>query len=309
MRHFAPTIALGLISLAGCSQQSPQQERATTTTDIREEAADSARSQMAGAPALAPPGISPQAAPGVAFSYRYAFVLPSTSISAVQEQHAAACEKLGITRCRITGMRYTLVDEDSVSAELSFKLAPELARAFGKEGIAAVDQAKGKLIDAAIEGIDVGIQITASQRRSADSQAELTRIEQRLAAGGIADRERAELTSQAERLRQQLAGERDTRSAGEEQLANTPMTYSYSGDESFTLGSSPVGDAARGAWDSFTTMLAFVLMAVGVALPWLLLAALVIALWRSAAGRWLRAKVRGKEKIETPQPIAAPPAP
>ena len=74
--------------------------------------------------------------------------------------------------------------------KLTFKLDPTLARAFGKEGIAAVETAKGKLVDAAITGEDVGTQITASQRRSADAQAELSRIEARLAAGGIGDRER-----------------------------------------------------------------------------------------------------------------------
>ena len=298
MRRFAPVFALVVLSIAGCSPQPKQQSESLTTSDIREDAG-------AGAPAMGPPAIAPQAAPGVAFRYRYAFVLPSRAISAVQEQHAAACEKLGIARCRITGMRYSLVDEDSVSAQLSFKLAPELARAFGKEGITAVETAKGKLVDAAIEGEDVGTQITASQRRTGDARAELTRIEQRLAAGGIGDSERAELNEQAERLRQQLAAERDTRSAGEEQLANTPMTYNYTGDESFSLGGNPVGDAAQGAWDSFITMISFVLLAVGVLLPWLVLLALLLMLWRSPPGRWLRTKLRGSG-TKTPVPPLPP---
>ncbi len=70
----------------------------------------------------------------MAYSYRYDFVLPSKAISAVQEQHAAACEKLGVTQCRITGMRYTLHDGDRVTGQLAFKLSPELARGFGREG-------------------------------------------------------------------------------------------------------------------------------------------------------------------------------
>ncbi len=299
MPRFTLSIALAASVLAGCSQQPTRQ----TNVDIREEAAPAAMRGDAGSGGMAPPGISPNAAPGVAFNYSYAFVLPSKAISAVQESHAAACEKLGIARCRITGMRYSLTDEDSVSAQLTFKLDPTLARAFGKEGIAAVETAKGKLVDAAITGEDVGTQITASQRRSADAQAELRRLEARLVAGGIGDRERAELTEQAARLREQLSGERDTRSAGEEQLANTPMTYNYTGDESFTLGGNPVGDAAEGAWESLIAMVAFVLMALGVALPWLALLAAVLWLWRSRAGLWLRGKVRGsrpaKAAVET----------
>lgn len=290
MARWTPLLLLVTAALAGCSKAPDSQ----TSTDVREEAASASRADGAAPAAMAPPEIGPQAAPGVAFNYRYAFVLPSKSISAVQEQHAAACEKLGLARCRITGMRYSLIDEDSVSAQLTFKLDPALARAFGKEGIAAVEKASGKLVDAAITGEDVGTQISASQRRSADARGELARIEARLGQSGLGDEERAELTRQAAALRQQLDAERDTRVAGEEQLANTPMTYDYTGDESFSLGGNPVGDAAEGAWNSLVTMIAFVLMALGVGLPWLVLVALVLMLWRSRAGLWLRGKVRGK---------------
>lgn len=304
MPRFTSSIAIACVLLAACSQSPQDRENSTVTSNDAAPAA--AMREEAGSGGMAPPGISPHAAPGVAFNYAYSFVLPSKAISAVQESHAAACEKLGIARCRITGMRYSLTDEDSVSAQLTFKLDPALARAFGKEGIAAVENAKGKLVDAAITGEDVGTQITASQRRSADAQAELSRIEARLAAGGIADRERAELTAQAARLREQLAGERDTRSAGEEQLANTPMTYNYTGDESFTLGGNPVGDAAEGAWESLIAMIAFALMAIGVALPWLVLLAAVLTLWRSRAGLWLRAKVRGRPAAAKEPTVAQP---
>ncbi len=293
MPRLSSSIAIAFVALAACSRAPDNRESAASNQSV-DAAAPSAMREEAGTAAMAPPGISPNAAPGVAFNYSYAFVLPSKAISAVQEQHAGACEKLGLARCRITGMRYSLNGEDSVSAQLTFKLDPALARAFGKEGIAAVVTAKGKLVDAAITGEDVGTQITASQRRSADAQAELSRIEARLAAGGIGDRERAELTEQAARLREQLSGERDTRSSGEEQLANTPMTYNYTGDESFSLGGNPVGDAAEGAWNSLIAMVAFVLMALGVALPWLALLGAVLAVWRSRAGLWLRGKVRGR---------------
>jgi Domain of unknown function (DUF4349) len=294
MRASVSSIVIALALLGGCSSERSDESASVSTRDVAGESA-------AMSPAGSPPGIAPHAAPGVAFSYRYAFVLPSKAISAVQEQHASACEKLGVTQCRITGMRYTLIDEDRIDAALQFKLAPDLARAFGKEGIAAVEKAEGKLVDAAIEGVDVGTQITASQRRSADARAELARIEQRLAGGGLGDRERTELQEQAARLREQLSGETEVRRQGEEQLANTPMTYSYTGDESFSLGSHPFGDAAQGAWTSLTTRVSVVLMAIGVALPWLLLAGLLVLLWRSRPLRWLRGKLFSR----APEPPAA----
>src|SRR6187551_3520256 len=68
------------------------------------------------------PRVSASAAPGVAFNYRYAFELPALRIAAVQEEHAQACEKLGLSRCRITGMRYRLISERDIEAMLDFKL-------------------------------------------------------------------------------------------------------------------------------------------------------------------------------------------
>ena len=274
--------------LAGCSEK------------VSEEAASDAQSYNIGSPppareaaaAIGAPDISPHAAPGVAFSYRYAFVLPDKSISAVQEQHAAACEKLGPARCRITGMHYTLIDEDRITGELAFKLAPDLARAFGKEGIAAVEKAEGKLVDAAIEGDDVGTQITASQSRSGEFTAELARLDQRLADKGLSDAERNELRNRAENIRQQLAAEQDTRRDGEDRLANTPMNFRYSGDAGFRLGTNPFAEGAATAWNSFGAMLGFVLLAVGALLPWLLLVALLVWAWRSRPIRKLRQWVR-----------------
>jgi hypothetical protein len=68
------------------------------------------------------PDIAPSAAPGVAFAYGYDFKLADERISALQEIHAAECEKLGIARCRITGLRYTVGENEQVSAMLQVKL-------------------------------------------------------------------------------------------------------------------------------------------------------------------------------------------
>ena len=278
--RFFPTVAMAA-ALAACSSQDDQQ---SANASVNEEVA---------ADAAGPPGIVPHAAPGVAFSYRYAFVLADARISKVQEDHAAACERLGPTRCRITGMNYSLIDEDRVSARLDFKLAPELARQFGKDGIAAVEKAEGKLISADIEGDDAGGAITESQARSANLTSELARIEQRLAQGGIAAAERAELQRQAGELRRQLTAERDTRTANEQRLANTPMAFTYEGDEGFRFGSNPFDDGVDTAWTSFATMVSLLLIVIGAALPWALLLALLILAWRSRIGRRVRRFFRG----------------
>lgn len=286
-----PLIATTII-LAACSDNRNAGSDQTQAMDMREQApmTEMAVSESMSADAVAGPDVRVSAAPGVAFNYRYAFRVPDAKIAAVQEEHAAACETLGLSRCRITGMRYSLIDEDEVTASLAFKLDPSIARKFGKDAIASVEKAKGILVDSQIQGVDVGSGISASQRRSSDLQAELTRIDARLKAGGMGDRERTELQEQAQRIRQQLDSERDTRRAGEEQLATTPMEFSYSGGEGIPgFGS---GNPFAGAWEtaiaSFVTMASFLLLLIGGGLPWVLLGALLMWLLRSRLGAGVR---------------------
>ncbi|RZK01019.1 MAG: hypothetical protein EOO76_10440 [Novosphingobium sp.] len=286
MRRISATFTLGLLLLlAGCSKghreetaSEAREPQKVTSIDLKE---------SVGAPA-----INLTAAPGVAFDYRYAFVLPDTAISAVQERHAAACEKLGPQHCRIAGMRYTLVDEDEVRGQLLFKLDPALARNFGKEGIAAVEQAKGRLVDAAIEGNDVGSVIDQSQQRSKRIEDELGGVDKRLAEGVKTASEREELQRRAEQLRQQQNVEQTRRDEGAEMLANTPMTFNYAGKRGFSWGDSPIGDAWATSQSSFITMVSIILVALGALLPWVLLAALLVVLWRKTPLRNLRRKPR-----------------
>ena len=275
-----------LFATAGCKGAEPSAESREPATA----AADNADARAA-------PDISLAAAPGVAFTYRYSFVLPDKGIAAVQEAHAAACEKLGPSQCRITGMRYSLLDDERTSAELDFKLAPELARAFGKEGIAAVEKAAGKLVNAEISGDDVSATIDSAKRTGGDAAVRLAQIEAKLKAGGMGDQARSELEAQAAALRDQLASAKDSKAGAEAQLATTPMVFSYTGDLGFSLGGNPVGDAVHSAWSSFATMVWFVLLAIGVTLPWALLGALLIALWRSRPLLALRRFIRGKSRL------------
>jgi hypothetical protein len=279
--------------LSGCSDDRekgapPRQsagESSETAADASATAYVAAKSE-----AQAGPDVRVSAAPGVAFDYHYAFRVEDARISAVQEGHAAACETLGLSRCRITGMRYSLVDKDEVTASLAFKLDPSIARKFGKDAIASVEKAKGILVDSQIEGTDVGSGISASQRRSSDIQAELSRIEARLKAGGLGDRERTELQQQVADLRAQLDDEHQTRSEGEKSLATTPMEFTYAGGSDipgFESGN-PFARAWNTAVASFAAMLGFVLLLSGAILPWILFLALLVALWRAPFMRGVR---------------------
>lgn len=191
------------------------------------------------------PDIAPSAAPNVAFTYDYRFALAAKDIAAVQERHAAACEVLGLARCRITGVVYRRSGDDYVQAELALKLAPDVARKFGKDATAAVEAARGTLNEVEIGGEDQSATLQASEETGESAKTERERLERQLADRSTPSAVRSE-------LERQLAAQRDVeRSAAREGqaaralVAVTPMRFTYSTD-GFSPGLTPAR-AAKGA--------------------------------------------------------------
>jgi Domain of unknown function (DUF4349) len=284
MRSFPRSlVALSIpaLLLAGCGQEksaeAPAQDAASTANSTAESG----------------PGISGVVAPGVAFRYDYAFTLPGKSISQVQQQHAAACQRLGPNRCRVTGMSYDQPGEDRVSARLDFLLAPDLAHSFGNEAISVVEKAEGKLENASVQGENAGDAIRLSQSDSAAIQAEIARLEARLAAKGMANAERVELQQQVAALREQLRGQAADRKSNEAAIATTPVSFAYA-SEGIMAGSGTFAKAASASWMSMESLIAFLSLVLGVTLPWIL---------AIGGGVWIVRKLR-----KNPKPALEPAA-
>lgn len=171
------------------------------------------------------PQISPTAAPGVAFAYRYGFRLPPGRIAGVQERHAQLCERLGAARCRISGMLYRVVDSQNVEARLELRLDPALARQFGRTGAEMVSRAEGMLVESEISGTDAAGAIRIAGRDISALEGDLARIEARLRPAGRSAR--PELDYQAQQLRDRIRDLRADREADRESLATTPMLLQY----------------------------------------------------------------------------------
>jgi hypothetical protein len=235
------------------------------------------------------PNINVSAAPGVAFNYRYAYRLPDARIQAAQEAHAAMCERLTITRCRITGMRYTVSGEDDVRASLEVKLDPRLARAFGKQATKVITDAEGMLVDQEISGTDVNPAIQQADRGRAELQDELERVNRELARPGLSNVIRDRLLSEAQGLRAQIRGLGEQRQSAEDSLATTPMAFFYGSGEAipgFDDGPS-LGDSLREAGAVLVRSLGAVILTLATLLPWLLLIGLVwLLLRRLGLFRW-----------------------
>ena len=299
MKLLAGVMALALV---GCSEQSSEEVSTSDTVDTEAAAAAEESADAAVAPRI---GID--AAPGVAFDYAYSFRLADKQIARVQEEHAAACETLGVQRCRIVDVRYQLTDEKLVEAQTQFKLQPGIARRFGANAIASVEKAEGVLADASVAGEDVGTEILASQQRSAGSEAEIARLEARLKAGGLDKRERAKLLAQIGQLRGDLGDERQTRRAGEARIAWTSVAFNYVSDGGLPgIGhENPFANAGETLMRSGSTALTFVLTLGAAILPWGILLALIVAFWRSRFVSAVRQQLRSTQKANDP---VVPPA-
>ena len=275
---FASSALLTLAACSGNETSSETQGRTTTSNDIATEARSSeAAADASSSEAEAMPRIGPETAPNLAFEYRYNFRLPDRNIGAVQQEHAEACTMLSAARCEIVDMQFEQND-GYAHAMLSLRLDPSVAFRFGRDAIAAVEKADGELANGTVSGTNAGGAIEESQGRSAMLLAQVERLEKRLAAKGLPAKERASLQDRIEELRKQLDGEQEQRRQGENKLAMTPVQLNYSSDGGVPgFGNeNPFANAFEATAGSFGTMVSFVLLIGGVALPWIALILLIM---------------------------------
>jgi hypothetical protein len=285
------------LAASACSKQEAERTDAAAassdTTPASHRDADSTRS--------GPDNVGRHAAPGVAFDYAYHFALPRNAISAVQEQHVRACEQLGLSRCRVTGMKYDAGENDSVDASLSLRLAPDIARMFARDAVGTVEKSKGKLVNAAVTGEDAAAKLAETNARIEQIAAHRRVLEAQLARSGLQRQEREDLRHELSGLGEKTVTERLSQSQTVQSVATTPMTFAYASAEGFGFGGSPLDEAAHASWRGTSAIVWMVTVGLGVVLPWLVLVAAIMLGWRSAAARRLRAWLSGRPaKLDTP---------
>jgi hypothetical protein len=266
MRKAIILLALGV---ASCSRQTPEQEPAATRTERA-------------APA---PDVAPTLLPGVALTYAYGFVLPAARIAQTQEQHASQCEALGPTRCRITGLKYH-VSRHNVTGRLALKLAPDIARRFGRAAVDTVAKNDGMLSDTLIESVDAGATVAAADRDAASVANEQREIAQQLSRPGLSAAERTQLQQRAQALHDSQRQVAASRADAVQLLASTPMTIDYeSGTVDPGLSDGKFVAALKDGWANVMAGGLVLLTVTITLLPWLFALALIVWLWRLLAPR------------------------
>jgi Domain of unknown function (DUF4349) len=267
-------IVLPLLFAATACSQKADEAPSEREMAVVEEAAPSrvAMDAASGEGAAAAPEIDTSVAPGVAFDFRYNFALASDRIGGVQEEHAQACKKLGIAKCRVTGMDFKSSSGGDVAAMLAFKVDPAIATDFTRDAKRIVEQAEGELSSANLTGSDLGSNIAVNEEDADAVKAELATIQKQIETPGLSKEVRARLVEQTANLREQLRGLTQSKNSDKTALAMTPVVFEYETRHNIPGfdGKSPITGAAAASVSSFVTMLKFIMIAIGVIAPWAL---------------------------------------
>ncbi|MCE7797707.1 DUF4349 domain-containing protein [Sphingobium sufflavum] len=237
------------------------------------------------------PNVAVTRVPGMSLTYQYGFRLPAERLAMVQEEHAAQCEVLTPARCRITGMDYQVQRNRTITASLQMKLAPEIARGFGKTGVETVVKRGGMLSGARIDSEESGAEVEAVDRDNAAVEQERSRIVQQPARPGLSAAERTQLQARLDGLSDQKRQSVAVRETAALKLASTPMTFTYvSGNVDPGLSDGPIIGAIKDGWANIVAGFAIILTVLITLLPWAVLAGLLVWLWRRFGRRLFAAR-------------------
>lgn len=210
---------------------------------------------------------------GTGFDYRYAFRLPGDRVKAVQQSNEAGCDKLGPARCRITGSRYSVGDNNQSRAVLTFAIDPAIAREFGDAAIKTLQSADGVLVDSEVSGADT--------TTSARTLAIIGRLRDRLKAAQSLPATDPTAKAQVQRLQSALDTIAESEASQGQTLATAPVLITYESSNPLTgLGSADAN--FRNAGQTLESTMARVLIVLAAVGPWFLALFVIVLLLRVA---------------------------
>lgn len=242
-----------------------------------ETAPDSAAVQAAPPPAIA------VTLPRIAYTYGYSFRIAEAGIAAIQERHLALCRRLGPVRCRVVSMRRGAREDEgeASAAALSLQVAAPLAEAFGR-ALTAISRGGGAdTIDRRISAEDLSRQMIDSAARIRTRQTLIRRLTGLLEtrSGNIAQAVEAEraINSAQEELEAAEAALADMSG----RLAMSAVEIDYQARAAAAPApANPLAEAFGEVGGFSANSLAAMILVIGVAAPWAILAGALLLLFR-----------------------------
>jgi hypothetical protein len=311
MRLFILPVALALAACGRDGGETHPVRQELTTLDVAEAPPPGGATHLPGIEAgAAAEADEPAPGPRIAYTYRFGYTLSAGSIAAVQQRHIAMCDALGAARCRIVSMVREASQGSHATAGLHLLVDARIARRFGERLDAEVTGAGGAVGSRATEAEDLSKQIvdTAARVRAKEALAErlLALLRTRDGkVGELVEAERAFAEAQEE-----LDAARTWLAEMEQRVALSKVEIGYASPAPVGGGLvQPVREAAGDAGEVLGDSLAFLIRLIVAALPWGLLAALLVwALRRFGfrgprlSGRWWRGRRRAAGAGEAARP-------
>ena len=279
MRTSFPVALLLIAALAACNnsnQEASSQSGTTMKFDVAEEppASEATPAQTGGAPVEV-------ALPQIAYTYNYTFRLRSDAVTNIQERHAKMCEALGPARCRVVDLKRSAGSGDYVTGSLTLQVAAPIAGRFGEELVASAAAAEGETIDRGIAAEDLSKQIIDTSARIKTKEILVERLAKLLEtrSGNIAQAVEAEraINGAQEELEQARAWLAEMRG----RVAMSTFQIGYQSGAPLGGGfSDPIRDAFAGVGEMTGRNVAIAITLVAAILPWALLLALALWLYR-----------------------------
>ena len=240
----------------------------------------------------------PLSQPQLAYSYRYGFRLPSNRVAETQQAHSAACEKLGIARCRVISLSRS-GDEDRQYGELRLSIDAKLARSFAADLGGIVSGKGGEQIDAGITAEDLSKQIVDTDARIRAKTLLADRLTQLLATRGGSVADLVEAERALSQVQEELDQARTWLAEMKGRVAMSDMVIAYSSTPTASSSLlSPVREAISSAGEILGFSVGALIRFLVAALPWLLVLWGAVKLYRKLGGRWPRWRWRRRNAAE-----------
>lgn len=305
---------LALLALAGCSPDSSQSYPAEGRADEMR-----AMDKVANAPAPAPVVVQPEAAGGappppppppgappapgtppggvmLAYAYTFGIEAPAQQVKPLMTKHADECAKAGANVCQVLGSSTTAYGENNIGAELQIRAEPRWLDGFRGRLAGDARGVGGELKSDSVSTEDLTRAIVDTEARLRAARTLRDRLQALLASrpGKLSDlldveRELARVQGDIDSTESNLAVMRTRVS-----MSVATLTYSSAGAPLTDRTFEPIKDALTNFLRIFAEVVGFMISAVAVVLPWLLLLWLVVWVLRL----WLRRRRAAKRAKE-----------
>jgi hypothetical protein len=261
------TLAVGLIVLTACNKPQNENRMALKTFDVMEAPPPAADIKITH--------------PEIAYTYSYTFRLPAERIADAQRAHIALCDQVGFAHCHMLQMNR---DADGIGTGGSLKLEVDaaIARKFGHQMSDQVAGAGGAQVGTSITAEDLSKQIVDTEARLRSKELLAARLTEllRTRKGPVGDLVAAERG--VADVQEEIDGARTSLATDRGRVAMSTIDVSYRSNEAFSNGfSAPIREALDNIGAYLSKSLALLMVAVVVAIPWLVvLVGLVFAFRR-----------------------------